>query len=285
MRAYAALMILVTGSTGTVGSQVVAELARAHVPARALVRSPDRAADLPDGIEPAVGDLEALNSALDGVESMFLISPPSPEQTRLESAAIDAARRAGVEHVVKLASAGANAQSQARFGRQHGEIVDYLRSTTMASTIVMPTDYMSNILNQAAFVRDTATLYAASGETAVASVHPADIGAVAATALQGGHEGEDLLLTGPESVGPRDIAAKLSTVLGREIALVAMEDEDLRDAMLAAGVPEWNADGLLEIYAMYRAGTGSQPTDTVEQVLGRPPRSWDDFLRENAGSF
>src|SRR6476661_8884151 len=105
MRAYAALMILVTGSTGTVGSQVVAELARAHVPARALVRSLARAADLPAGIEPVVGDLEALDGALDGVESMFLISPPSPDQPRLEAAAIDAARRAGVEHVVKLASA------------------------------------------------------------------------------------------------------------------------------------------------------------------------------------
>src|SRR3954462_732519 len=95
-------MILVTGPTGTVGSQVVSELARAHVPARALVRSPDRAANLPDGIEPVVGDLESLDGALDGVESMFLMSPPPPDPPRLEAAAIDAARRAGVEHVVKL---------------------------------------------------------------------------------------------------------------------------------------------------------------------------------------
>src|SRR3954469_6119723 len=205
MRAYAALMILVTGPTGTVGSQVVAELARAHVPARALVRSPDRAAQLPDGIEPVVGDLESLDGALDGVESMFLLSPASPETPRIEAAAIDAARRAGVEHVVKLASVGASAQAKGRFLRQHGEVVDYLKATGMSSTILMPTDYMSNILNQASSVRATGTLYAANADAPVASVHPADVGAVGAAALQGGHEGEDLVLTGPESSSPRDI--------------------------------------------------------------------------------
>ena len=94
-------MILVTGATGTIGSQVVAELARAHVPARALVRSPDRAADLPDGIEPVVGDLEGLDpAALDGVERLFLLTPATADSPRLEAGAIDAARRAGVEHVV-----------------------------------------------------------------------------------------------------------------------------------------------------------------------------------------
>src|SRR3954454_11279081 len=106
MRAYAARMILVTGSTGTVGSHVVSELARAHVPARALIRSPDRGSELPDGIEPVVGDLEALDGVLDGGERVSLLSPPAPDTPRLESAAIDAARRAGVEHVVKLGSQG-----------------------------------------------------------------------------------------------------------------------------------------------------------------------------------
>lgn len=285
MRAYADRMILVTGPTGTVGSQVVAELARAHVPARALVRSPDRAAQLPDGIEPVVGDLEALDGALDGVESMFLMSPPSADTPRLEAAAIDAARRAGVEHVVKLASAGASPQARARFTRQHGEVVDYLRSSGLASTVLMPTDYMSNILNQAPSVRHGATLYAAHADAAVASVHPADIGAVAAAALQGGHEGEDLVITGPEAASPRDIAARLSTVLGREIELVELDDDALRNGMLSAGIPEWNVEGLLELYQYYSTGAAAETTDTVESVLGRKPRSWDDFLRENSGSF
>jgi len=285
MRAYAGRMILVTGPTGTIGSQVVSELARAHVPARALIRSPDRSARLPDGIEPVIGDLEALDSALDGVESLFLMSPASPDQMRLEAAAIDAARKAGVEHVVKLAAAGASPQAQARFTRSHGEVVDYLRSSGMASTIVMPTDYMSNVLNQAASVRDGATLYAADPDAPVASVHPADVGAVAAAALQGGHEGKDLVVTGPEPASARDIAARLSGVLGREIELVALDDEALRNGMLAAGMSEWNVEGLLELYAYYRTGAAAQTTSTVEDVLGREPRSWDDFLRENSGSF
>jgi uncharacterized protein YbjT (DUF2867 family) len=278
-------MILVTGPTGTVGSHVVAELARAHVPARALVRSPDRAADLPDGVEPIVGDLESLEGTLDGVERLFLMSPPSPEQMRQESAAIDAARKAGVKHVVKLAAAGASPQAPARFSRQHGELADYLKASGMDYTLIMPTDYMSNLLNQAASVRDRATLYAADAEAFVASVHPADVGAVAAAALQGGHEGSELVVTGPEAASPRDVAARLSTVLGREIELVALGTDALRNGMLSAGVPEWNAEGLLELYAVYGTGAAATPTDTVADVLGRQPRSWDDFIRENAGSF
>src|SRR4051794_27594716 len=117
MRAYAERMILVTGPTGTIGSHVVTELARAHLPTRALVRSPEKAVDLPDGVESVVGDLESLNGALDGVERMFLLSPASPDQMRQESAAIDAAREAGVQHVVKLAAAGADPKAPARFPR------------------------------------------------------------------------------------------------------------------------------------------------------------------------
>ena len=278
-------MILVTGSTGTIGSHVTTELARAHVPARALVRSPERAAGLPDGVEAVVGDLETLDGALDGVERLFLMSPASPDQMRQESAAIDAARKAGVEHVVKLSAIGASPQAPARFVRQHGELADYLKASGMDYTLVMPNDYMSNLLNQASSVRDRATLYAADTGALVASVHPADVGAVAAAALQGGHEGEELVVTGPEAAGPRDIAARLSNILGREIELVELDADALRNGMLSAGVPEWNVEGLLELYAMYRGGEAAVPTDTVEDVLGRPPRSWDDYIRENAGSF
>jgi uncharacterized protein YbjT (DUF2867 family) len=278
-------MILVTGATGTIGSHVVSELARAHVPARALVRGPDRIAGLPDGIEPVIGDLEELDGALDGVERLFLLSPTGPDTPRLESAAIDAARKAGVEHVVKVAAAGASSQAPARFPRQHGEVLDYLKASGMATTALMPTDLMSNVLNQAQSVRDGRTLYSSDADAPVASVHPADVGAVGAAALQGGLEGEDLVLTGPEAATAQGIAAKLSAVLGHEIELVVLDEEALRAGMLAAGVPEWSIDGYIELYGLFRAGTASQMTGTVETVLGRAPRSWDDFLRENAGAF
>jgi uncharacterized protein YbjT (DUF2867 family) len=278
-------MILVTGSTGTIGSHVVTELARAHVPTRALIRSPEKAGGLPDGVEPVVGDLESLDEALDGVERMFLLSPPSADQMRQESAAIDSARKAGVEQVVKLAAAGASSQAPARFSRQHGELVDYLKASGMDYTAVMPTDLMSNLLNQASSVRDRGTLYASDTDAFVASVHPADVGAVAAAALQGGHEGAELVVTGPEAATPRDIAAKLTNVLGRDIELVALDEDALRNGMLSAGVPAWNVEGLLELYRVYGTGAAAVPTDTVEEVLGRPGRSWDDYIRENSGSF
>ena len=140
----------------------------------------------------------------------------------------------------------------------------------MDYTAIMPTDLMSNLLNQAGSVRDRGMLYAADTDAFVASVHPADVGAVAAAALQGGHEGEELVVTGPEAASPRDIAAKLAAVLGREIELVALDEDALRNGMLAAGLPEWTVEGLLELYrSTARARRRCRPTPSRTSSAAR----------------
>src|SRR3954453_7476402 len=125
-------MILVTGATGTVGLHLIAELVRAKVPTRALVRSPEKGASLQaQRLETAVGDLAdpaALTSALRGVERMFLLSPAAPDQVELERGAIDVAARAGVRPIVKLGARRAEPGPPARFLRAHGEVVEHLRT-------------------------------------------------------------------------------------------------------------------------------------------------------------
>src|SRR2546423_14167975 len=104
-------MILITGATGTVGRHVVAEVVRAGLPARVLVRSPEKGAPLEGpGVELAIGDLHdpsSLADALDGVERMFLLTPIAPDLPAVERAAIDAAKAAGVRQIVKLGARGA----------------------------------------------------------------------------------------------------------------------------------------------------------------------------------
>ena len=115
-------MILVTGATGKVGQEVVRQLAAANVPLRAFVRDPLRASHIRlPGVQIAVGDLakpETLDAAMDGIDRVFLLSAPDPDQVNLQSNAIDAARRKGARHIVKVSVAG-GPDSGTQIGRWH----------------------------------------------------------------------------------------------------------------------------------------------------------------------
>src|SRR3954468_16313743 len=283
-------MILVTGATGSIGLHLVAELVRAKVPTRALVRSPEKGAPLrAQRLDTAVGDLadpSSLASALRGVERLFLLSPAAPDQVELERGAIDAAARAGVRHIVKLGARGADPSSPARFLRAHGEVVEHLRTAGPDWTVLEPGDYMQNfLLNGPAVVRD-GRWYRPAGDARVASVDCADIAAVAAAVLQGkGHAGDELEITGSESATQRELAVKLSAVLGREVDYVEVDEDAAREGMGAAGLDPYTVEGLIELMRFYAEGGAAQTTDTVQRLLGRPPRTWEDFLRAHADAF
>src|SRR5919112_1053247 len=119
-------MLLVTGATGTTGSEVLRALKDREVPARALVRDETKAHHLRDlGFEPATGDLgdpRTLRPALEGVERAYLVSPTGPMQSELEQTFIETAKEAGVRHIVKLSVIGANPEAPLRFARSHGEV-------------------------------------------------------------------------------------------------------------------------------------------------------------------
>src|SRR5262249_29993599 len=125
-RAHAsgATMILVTGATGTVGGAVVARLATARVPFRALVRKVDDVARLSrDGVDAVVGDLAdpaSLQRALDGVRGVFALTAPSPALPQLLGNLTAASKRAGVGRMVLQSSIGAAPHAAGSFLRWNG---------------------------------------------------------------------------------------------------------------------------------------------------------------------
>lgn len=284
-------MILVTGATGTVGGAVVKELERLGAKdVRVLVRDPQRAeAVAPKGFEIVVGDLskpETLGAALEGVERVFLLAPPAPGLAKLETDFIEAAKRAGVRHVVNLSAIGADASAPEGFGRWHGQTEERLKSSGLAWTILQGNFFMQNLLGSARAVAEEGHIYLGGGDGRAGFVDARDIAAVAArTLIEDGHEGKTYVVTGPEALSYYDVAEKLSAVAGKEVKYVALSPEQFREGALAQGLPEWLVDALAPLNELLASNKASAVTDVVREVGKKEPTTFDQFARDHAQAF
>ena len=284
-------MILVTGATGQHGRELLRLLSARGVPARAMVRGPAKAeaiAKLPH-VEIALADMarpETLAAALRGVERAILISSATPDMLEVQSNFIDAAREAGVKHVVKLSGIAPGLDSSFRFARMHGEIEKRLEASGMAYTHLRPGEFMTVYFRQVPAIVNKGALFLPMEEAKTASVDIGDIAEVAAKVLtSSGHEGKVYSLTGPEALTMSEVAAKLSAATGKPIRYVNVPPEDARQAQLASGMPPFLADGLFELFGERRKGMEARVWPDSEALLGRRPTSFDEFARRNAAVF
>lgn len=283
-------MILVTGATGTVGREVVKELAARNAPVRALVRSLEKA-KMFDGldVELAKGDLEdaaSVQAALDGIDHFFLLTANPENQLELESRLVDAAVAGGVEHIVKLSASNVSDDSDVQFFRWHRAVEQKIEESGVGWTHVRPNNFFQNTLFQVDSIRAQGAFYGPFGESRVASVDARDVGAVCAVVLtEPGHMGTALELTGPAAITHSEMADTLSSVLGREISYVDVSLDDFRSSVRDSGRPEWFADDLTTLYGQLAAGAQSRVTGTIEAVSGQPARTFADFAAAYSQSF
>jgi uncharacterized protein YbjT (DUF2867 family) len=283
-------MILVTGATGHIGSELVRLLAEQGAPARALVHSPDKAAPIQRlGLESALGDYEqpdTLDAAMKDCDQLFLLSPPSPRQPQQEQHVIDAARRAGVGHVVKQSVPWAGPDAPVEFSRWHGQVEEHLAQSGLAYTLLRPSSFMQNFLMSAQQVADQGVLYGMFGEGRVAFIDTRDIAAVAAELLTSpGRQGASYTLTGPEALSAAEVAERLSAATGRQVSSVDLGADAFRQALAGAGMPGWLVDGVVEGNTMLAADHGAAVTDEVARLTGRPPRTFAQFAADHRVAF
>jgi uncharacterized protein YbjT (DUF2867 family) len=272
---------LVTGSTGNVGSQIVRALVEAGENVRALVRSPDRAATLPAGAEAVVGDLNRPESLpLDGVTGAFLLSGYNDLPV-----ALSRMRDAGVQRVALLSSSavplGDTTNAVARY---HIESEAAVKESGLGWTMLQPNGFMTNALQWAPQLQEGDVVRAPFASVRTAQIDPADIGAVAATALvTGDHDGRSYRLSGPESLLPADRVAVLARVLERELRFEAQSDEEAH-AEMSAAMPAEYVDAF---FSFFVDGTldESEVLPAVEEVLGRAPRSFEAWARAHAAAL
>jgi len=283
-------MILVTGSTGKVGQQLVAALKAKGVAFKALARSEASFNALSAlGVEAVKGDLgdpASMKAALQGVEKLFLLSSAS-HFDRLEIGAIEAAQAAGVKHVVQLSAQGASADSSNPLLRAHARAERALEDSGLSFTILRPNFFMQNwVAFFSQGIKAGQPVYVNAGEGRLAWIDTRDIADVAAAALtEPGHEGLVYDLTGDEALSYGEVAARLGKLLGRDVAYVPVPDSAAFQAMKGMGLDAWYAYGMVTLHQGVRRGLAEPTTGTVELVTAKAPRNIDAFLKESLGAF
>lgn len=282
--------ILVTGATGRVGRELVRLLSAADVAVRVFVRSPEGAASLQaPGVETALGDFdqpETLDAALEGIDRLFLLSPADPRLVDQQGQTIEAARRAGVRHVVKISTLGADSASPVSLARWHAHVEQHLEGSGMAYTHLRPHYYMQNTLEFAPTIAVENRLYAPMRDGHIGLVDCRDVASVAARVLtEPGHEERIYEITGAAALSFDDVATEIGAAIGRSVTYVDVRPSEAEKAMLSAGIPGWLAEALVDLYGIFSGDHASATTRVVEDLSGRRPRTYAEFAREHSNVF
>jgi uncharacterized protein YbjT (DUF2867 family) len=279
-------MILIT-TAGKVGAEAARLLAQRGEPVRVLVRDPEKATALAQaGADVAVGDLDVpatVDAAMRGVSAVVLVSPAIPAQ---ELNVVASAAGAGVGHVVKITSK-ASADSPIARRRDQTEIENGLIASGLGYTLPRNNAYMQNFLMLAPAIAKTSSFGSSAGDGRVGMVDTRDVAAVAAqiAATPAAHRGKTYWPTGPESLSYADAAAMLSKVLGRTVTFLRLTFEEQKQAMTDAGVPGHIAEMNAQAVTLFAQGDSDWVTDDVPSILGRPARTFEQFVTDHAAAF
>ncbi|UYZ59056.1 SDR family oxidoreductase [Hymenobacter latericus] len=286
--------ILVTGATGTVGSELVRALITRGAHTRAAVHSiikGDRLRHFNPEIQLVEVDYHrpaTLPVAFTGVDRVFLLTPFSDDQLAINEQLVEAAKAAGVKQVVRLSAAGADAEPGIQLGRWHRQMEQYLAQSGLSYTVLRPTSFMQNFVNyQGQSIREQGAIYLPLGEGRMSYIDAFDIAEVAATILTdpdvARHHGQAYTLTGPQALGHAEIASIIGQATGRPVQYVDVPEHAARQAM--QGAPQWMVDSMMELNALGKAGHLAGTTSAVEQLTGRPPRTFQEFAQEHRHAF
>ncbi|MFE7778889.1 NAD(P)H-binding protein [Streptomyces sp. NPDC057445] len=279
-------MIVVTGATGNVGRPLVAALAAAGERVTALSRRSADEAGTHEGVRHRQADLaapESLEPVLDGAEALYLLVAGGGEGLNPRDI-LDVAKAGGVRRIVLQSSQITGTRPEAVSHAHLRAFEDAVRQAGPDWTVLRPSGFASNARMWAETVRSQRTVVAPFGDVALPVVDPSDIAEVAAAALRDSrHAGRTYELTGPAAITPREQTRAIGEALGTPVRFTGMTRDEARAAMLRF-MPGPVADGTLSILGEPSAAERRVSPD-VEQVLGRPPRTFAEWAARNAAVF
>jgi uncharacterized protein YbjT (DUF2867 family) len=289
--------ILVTGATGTLGSEVVKQLSSATltVNIKAAVHSTQNVKKLKDGdrVEVVLIDYnkpETLKEALNQVDKLFLLTPDVPNAHELASNMAIEAKKAGIGHIVKQSVMGADLEVDVGTLRLHRQAEKIIEQSGIPFTFLRPNEFMQNFINfHSPSIKNNNAFYLPLEDAKVSLVDVRDIAAVAVKSLtedrNDNHDNKTYLITGPEALSYHQAAEILSNATNKKISYVNISEEEARGAMKGMGMSDWIINTISELYDYFRKGNASKVSSAVEEVTGKKPISFSQFAKDYAEAF
>lgn len=279
-------MILVTGATGNVGSQIVQQLLARGEKVRVFTREVDKIVGLGNKVESTLGDFtqpDTFAQAVSGVQAIFMMNGALDGKLFRELVGIAQAK--GSPRVVFLSSTFA-AEPDLRIGQLHKDKEDALAESGLPFAIVRANGFMTNVYQWIASIKAEGVVYNAMGDGPTAPVDPEDIAAVAVYALTTPLLSETLFeVTGGTLLTAAEKVALISKYLGKPIRIIDVPPAKAVEGLVANGIPQHVAAALGQSFEAIRAGRVTQITDTVQRVTGRPPHTFEKWAQKHAARF
>ncbi|GIG34849.1 SDR family oxidoreductase [Cellulomonas pakistanensis] len=281
-------LIVVTGASGRIGRRLAFRLAAEGAHQRLVVRSADRAPDLPGtetevALSPGYADVEAMRAAFAGARTVFLVSGrESADRVTEHRAAVDAAVDAGVERVVYLSFMGAAPDATFTFARDHWATEEHIRASGLRFTFLRDCLYHDAIVR---FVGEDGVIRGPAGDGVVAAVAHDDVADVATAVLLDAdghaHDGRAYDVTGPSAYSLAEAAQELSSATGRTITYHPESLEEAYASRESYGAAPWEVDGWVSSYTAIARGELATPSPVVRRLSGRPAQSLQEWLTLN----
>jgi uncharacterized protein YbjT (DUF2867 family) len=288
--------ILVTGATGTLGSEVIKQLSSVTpaVNIKAGVHSAQNVKKNSDRVEVVLIDYnkpETLKEALNQVDKLFLLTPDVPNAHELASNMVIEAKKAGIGHIVKQSVMGADLEADVDTMRLHRQAEKIIEQSGIPFTFLRPNEFMQNFVNfHSPSIKNNNAFYLPLEDAKVSLVDVRDIAAVAVKSLTEDrsdkhNNNKTYLITGQEALSYHQAADILSNATGKKISYVNISEEEARGAMKEMGMSDWLINTISELHGYFRKGNASQVSSAVEEVTGKKPISFSQFAKDYAEAF
>ncbi len=287
-------MIAVVGATGNTGRAVVKELRHLGHEPLCIVRNAEKAREvLGTSAKTAVAELTdcaGLDEALQGIESVFVVTGHNPQMAEQQNNVLDAALKAGVKHLVRVSGGRAvvRPDSGSVVGRGHHAIEERLRQSGIGWIILRPGLFMQNAFTQTASIKnDGKIVLPFANNLPVALTDVRDTGAVGARILvdPAAHVGKTYEFTGALTTYG-EFAEVFSQVLGRKITYVAATIAQAEQAMKARGMPDWLVTHLVAMARVAaEGGFSNENIGPIRTIVGRDPITTRQFVEDFKSLF
>ncbi|MEM7547891.1 MAG: NmrA family NAD(P)-binding protein [Pseudomonadota bacterium] len=285
--------LLIIGATGQVGGDVVRTLAKqADIETLAAVRRVDQAEDMRTlGAEPIhldLDDMETVEKAVQGVDGLLLMAGYSVDMLKQSKRVIDAAKRAGVDHIVHIGTSGADTAEVAHWG-WHRMIEAYVEDQGFRFTHIRPEGFMQNVLTFGWLQRGALTNLI--GDARWSWVDARDVAALAAAALADPDTfGGQVWRLGYDAGTIADVAGKISDYVGHSIEIAPLDPQVFYDGAVGAGADPAYMACIRDQFRLNAEGAIPNADETFdaaafERTVGRPPASWADYIARDGAAL